>query len=293
MSTSTRHGSEPLRPPRLVPEVHTDFGELMIPFYDEELDVAQNHEHKDVIFYAGEMLRSVTVMAELWFHADNPIWYWDYQLGEQKVFYADLAISRAENPKAVTANDLLLVVEVVTTWHKAKMEKDTVRQRELNRRNLVPEFLLFFPDMDDDRILQWYFLDRQGRYILRQPVDGRYLSQSIPGLAIMPLPRESWEPGRKCRFFYKGTPLLPREDEHEARVEAERRAYHQLHQSEMAIAREQQARMAAQEEARAAVERARKAEEDAELTKKAASEANEAALREIEALERRLAEREG
>ena len=170
-----------IRRPRLVRREHEDYGDLCIPYYDEELDVAAGKPHAQVIMDFGGALRRVARYAGLEFLTDNPIWLWDRRAGKQKTFFADLALSTCFDGRDL-ADDIALIVEVVTTSHAAKMRKDTVTQKDLYEFNGIPEFVLFFPDLDDDRVLVWYRLV-EGRYQEHEAVSNRFVSQSVPGHA--------------------------------------------------------------------------------------------------------------
>jgi len=222
MSTSAQKWDvrEPLPP--LIPREHEDFGKLQIPWYDEQLGLAQGLSHKDVIFQIGDCLRRLAELAGLGFLADNPFWYWDKE--KQKTFNADLAIADTLKLKSITAQQLLLACEVVPTTNKAKLYKDTHTSRFRNEEHGVPEFLLLYPRLDDARILEWYTLIN-GSYHLIQAHDGHYASRAIPGLVIKSLKKEMWKPGRKCMLIYKDVPLMSSEDEHAARLVSEERAH--------------------------------------------------------------------
>ncbi len=209
MSTSARKLARRSALPPLVPKTHTDFGELGIMWYDEELDLAAGPPHSKTAHYFGDMLLRIAEESGYGFLSDNPIWYWDQ--GKQKAFYADLALAETNDPDVidkVTADNLLLACEVVTTTHAAKLKKDTEIQYARNEIHGVPEFLLLYPDMDDARILEWFTLI-DGRYHLMQPHEGRYASRAVPGLVIEPLAREAWQWGRKFRVFYKNRMFRP------------------------------------------------------------------------------------
>jgi len=76
----------------------------------------------------------------------------DHRNNKQKQFYPDFLLARADTPKKVTADDLLFVLEVVSTDDRRKERKDTVVMRALNEYNEVDEFVLYFPDIEDDSI---------------------------------------------------------------------------------------------------------------------------------------------
>ena len=111
-----------------------------IPYYDAELDVAQSIAHKDVIGYFLPLLQRIAKAQDLVCLSDNPIWYQETPSEERNIRYADLAFVRKTDNARFYAQDLLLVLEVVTTTHAAKCNKDTVHQRKLNQEHKVPEF---------------------------------------------------------------------------------------------------------------------------------------------------------
>ncbi len=104
----------------------------------------------------------------------------------------------------VTAGDLLLVIEVVTTTQRRKEVKDTVFQRALNEHNKVPELGLVFPDKGDPRSLQWHRLV-DGRYeeIALSEAD-KVESATIEGLVLRVKPQTDWEDGKKIDVCYRG-----------------------------------------------------------------------------------------
>jgi Uma2 family endonuclease len=185
-----------------------------IPYYDHELDIPQSIPHAEMVHDFGNFLRQVASAAALRVQSDNPIWYWIAETSEQKPFYPDYALAEPVDLSRITALDLRLVVELVSTATPAKEQKDTVRMRELNAANGVPEFLLLYPEPEDRRALRWFSLDDTNGGYREWPVpdDRRYRSQSVPGLEIEVLPPEAWQPGRKVRLWYRGD-RLPALDE--------------------------------------------------------------------------------
>ncbi|MDJ0840635.1 MAG: Uma2 family endonuclease [Acidobacteriota bacterium] len=207
--------------PALVRHVHTDYGELGIPFYDEELDVAQGVPHGYVTRILGMDLQRVAERGGFKVFADNPVWYWDWRYNKQKAFFSDLALLKPSPDEREIADDVLLAVEVVTTTHQKKMEKDTKFQKELNECNGVPEFVLYYPDMSDARSLVWFRLVNR-KYVEIEPNQDCFECQSIPGLVFKILPRTRWSPGRKVEVSYKGVLLRDPEEEFRMRLELER-----------------------------------------------------------------------
>jgi len=193
-----------LRFPRSRPPIDrnepSDFGEE-IPYYDEELEVSQRPVHKEAVSYFEIVLGSIGERLGLRLHSDFPIRYRDHRTGAQKQFYPDLALVKKETPENVTAHDLLLSMEVVTIGHKLKREKDTITMRDMNEHNGVPEFILFFPELEDERSLVWYRMDQSGYREVSPDREGFYQSQAVPGLRMRILPRDQWQPGRKVETF--------------------------------------------------------------------------------------------
>ncbi|MDJ0837927.1 MAG: hypothetical protein QNK37_15540 [Acidobacteriota bacterium] len=211
--------------PYLEPIVHTDFGEE-IPYYDEELGVGQSHGHSEMVYTISTALKTVAAETPYHYISDHPVWYWDENL-KKKVFFPDFSLVKTDHIKSVTAQQMLLVGEIVTTHHKAKREKDTVRMYERNQAHRVPEFLLLFPEMDDDRVLTWYVL-RNGKYEPLIPKNGIYESVVIPGLAIEPIPKEDWRLGCKFKALWRGRLIRTSMEEYALRREAEWRAQEHL-----------------------------------------------------------------
>jgi len=272
-ATSPVHEGQSIqaRRPPLVRRKHTEYGTLEIPFYDEELDVAQGKPHKDVVFTVGPAFQWIAQALAWEFLADNPIWYWDWRTQTQKAFYCDLALAVTDDGDRVTADDLKLVVEVVTTTHKRKEQKDCVLQKKLNELNGVSEFLLFYPDLDDERILEWFRLE--GEYYVEDPGrDGKYESRAVPGFVVELLPREQWRPGHKVRVFFQGTEILENWQEHQKRLIAEQEA----DAAELKAA-------AAKQEAAAAGQEAAAAKQEAAAAGQKAAAAEDRALKERQA----------
>jgi len=152
-----KHAEQPrekIRPyprPPIDREVPSDFG-LCIPYYDEELGVGHGEVHEHAVWFLSTVLRTVARERDLVYHSDYPVRYIDHRNNKQKQFYPDFLLARADTPKKVTADDLLFVLEVVSTDDRRKERKDTVVMRALNEYNEVDEFVLYFPDIEDDSI---------------------------------------------------------------------------------------------------------------------------------------------
>jgi hypothetical protein len=228
-----------------------------IPYYDHEYAIPQSTAHGEMIRDIGQFLDQVAVAAGLRLLSDNPIWYWLGEFDEQKPFYPDYALADPVDPACVTALNLRLAVEVVSTAHAAKERKDTVRMRELNATNGVPEFALLYPEPNDARALRWFTLD-QANATYREwplPADRRYPSQAIPGLEIEVLPPERWQPGRKIRLWYRGN-RLPAMDEVPCQVE---QATRQAEQATREAEQERRERESAERQAEQSMRQAEQA----------------------------------
>jgi Uma2 family endonuclease len=205
--------------PRPVPRLHTAFDG--IPYFDEDLQVAQSKAHRVMTSETAPILAAIADEAGLLFLSDEPIWYLHPETDEQRVFYGDFVLARPVDRMRITSSDLLLVVEVVSTNDRRKAFKDTRFQRLLNEYNGVPEFALVFPEVDDARGLTWFrFVD--GEYAEEVIAPGASVrSSSVPGLELQVRPRDAWEPGYKLEVLYRGE-LRPRLVDERARAERER-----------------------------------------------------------------------
>ncbi len=193
-----------------------------IPFYDEEFGLPQSDAHFATVLSLGNMLRRVAGLAGLREVGDYPTWYWLPDQGRQQALHPDLALSRNHAIEALTATDLVLVVEIVTTKDARKERKDTIRMRQLNEYHGVPEFLMVYPEPEDERSLRWCRHDPgSGQYReLDWPADRRYRSEAVPGLEIEVLPRAEWTLGHKLRCHYCGEVLREAEEEAAERRQA-------------------------------------------------------------------------
>ncbi len=206
-------------PPKLVRRPHV-LPECDIPYYDPELDVPTSRTHSLAMFDLQAKLAPIAKELKLELLSDNGIWYIDPSSDEQKAFYPDVALVRQLD--GVTAEDAAFVLEIVSTHNRRKERKDTVQQRNNNEANRVPEFALYFPDVDDARVLQLFRLDEDtGMYQLTPVVAGRIASDAIPGLAFQILPRSDWTEGHKIDVYFKGERCLSLEEERR-RAEGER-----------------------------------------------------------------------
>jgi hypothetical protein len=242
---------------RLIEKPHPEDATVGTPYYDEELDVAQSLAHHKTVQKLGELLDRVAAWEGLQSLGDNPVWYWDADEDCQRILYPDYALTDAENLGSVTAKSLLLAIEVVTTTHRRKEEKDTIKMRNWNELNAVPEFLLLYPEPDDPRGLIAYRYNKDQVAYENLPLGPRrrFVSQAIDGLVIEELAPDARSVGRKLRVFYRGEEVRDadaadrlalqearaRQQEARAREAADRRAL----QEAQARQQEAQAREAA------------------------------------------------
>ena len=254
-----------------------------IPYYDEELDLAQGHPHKTTVMEVGSILSDIASQAGLTALSDESIWYLEPRTNAQKNYFCDLAFSRTDQVDRVTAEDLVAVIEVVTTTERRKEYKDTVTQKKLNEYNRVPEFGLIFPEEKDERALIWHRYVRDGGYVETVIAPGNSVQVSgIPGLEIRVKPRHEWSPGRKLDIYYQGQQYLTSGKEHQRAEAAEQRAETAEQRVEVA---EQRAETAEQrvEVAEQRVEAEKERAETAELQVKAEKERAEAEKERAEA----------
>jgi len=240
----------------LEPRVHTAFDG--IPYFDAELQVPQSQAHRVAVHELGTILEAIAVEEGLDFLSDEPIWYLHPETDEQKVYYGDCVVGRSQDRRRITAESLLLVVEVVSTEDRRKELKDTKFQPLLNEYNSVPEFALAFPEPHDPRALTWYQLD-EGHYQHHELGPGaRIHSRSVPGLEFCVLPREAWQAGRKLEVRFKGEVRHPLKRERQRAEQEKARAEQEKARAEQEKARaEQEKARAEQEKARAEQEKTR------------------------------------
>ncbi|CAK0762495.1 conserved hypothetical protein [Gammaproteobacteria bacterium] len=210
---------------RLTPLLHDQELSDGIPYYDEEFEMPHLLNHTNTIHLLLELFGQVVTRAGLQRLSDNPVWYMDKE-GKRKVLYPDYALTASKNLKEITANELLLSLEVVSTLRIEKEKKDSVRMREYNAWNRVPEFVLIYPDPDDDRSVVWYRYHSETKSYQEVMLsdDRRYRSEAIPGLEIEVLKSTEWSEERKIRVYYQGKEVLKAEQERLAKEAAESQA---------------------------------------------------------------------
>jgi hypothetical protein len=188
--------------------------------------MAQSIAHSQTIMTLLPLLNRVARVAGLRWVSDNPVWYWLPEEGRQRALYPDYALTAQPSVAALTAQDLRLALEVVSTAEPAKEQKDTVVMRDRNAAHGVPEFVLIYPEPEDTRAVVWHRLDEAaGRYREVSPsAEGRYRSTAIPGLEIEVLPRADWTEGRKLRVWFQSEEVRDGETEAQARAAAEQQA---------------------------------------------------------------------
>ena len=215
-----------VRAPRPLPWLHPPESMIGTPYYDDEFEMAQSIAHMHTIYSVGPLLNRVAKAADLRVVSDNPVWYWLAEAGMQRALYPDYALTANPRVDRLTADELALALEVVSTTRVEKEHKDTVLMRERNAAHGVREFVLIYPEPDDPRSVVWHGYDeRTGRYqIVPLPADRRYRSAAVPGLELEVLPPEEWTPGRKVRVWFRGQEVRDGEAEAQGRKAAEQRA---------------------------------------------------------------------
>ena len=239
---------------RPLPWPHPPASMAGTPYYDDELDMAQSTAHMQTIFYLGSLLNDVAAAANLRVVSDNPVWYWLPEKGVQRALYPDYALTANPSTARLTAPELLLALEVVSTADAEKEEKDTVVMRDRNAAHGVREFVLIYPEPDDIRSVVWYVdEERTGQYqVVPRPANGRYRSVAIDGLELEVLPRDEWTPGRKVRVWFQGQEMHDRRTEVRLRQVAEQQADQERaarEQEQAAREQEHQARLVAEQQA--------------------------------------------
>ena len=195
--------------------------ECDIGYYDPELDVPTSPTHNAAMYDLHTKLAPIAKARGLVFMSDNSIWYLEPNTGKQKVLYPDVVF--ATRLDSVTAEDALLVIEIVSTHDARKERKDTVQQRQNNEFNQVPEFGLYFPDVDDERVFELFRWDPVSSSYVSVPrsENGRFASASMPGLEFEVLPVEVWQDGVKMDVYFEGQRCLSFEEQ---RLRADREA---------------------------------------------------------------------
>jgi hypothetical protein len=238
---------------RLIEKPHPEDATVGTPYYDEELDVAQSPAHHKTVQKLGELLDRVAAWEGLQSLGDNPVWYWDADEDCQRILYPDYALTDAENLGSVTAKSLLLAIEVVTTTHRRKEEKDTIKMRNWNELNAVPEFLLLYPEPDDPRGLIAYRYNKDQVAYENVPLGPRrrFVSQAIDGLVIEELAPDARSVGRKLRVFYRGEEVRDADAADRLALQEARARQQEARAREAADRRVLQEAQARQQEARA------------------------------------------
>lgn len=174
-----------------------------------------------MVYETGSILAAVAEEAGFRFLSDQPIWYLDPDTDLQRAYYGDWVIAERVRPERITARDLKLVIEVVSTNDRRKEIKDTGFQRVLNEYNRVPEFGLVFPEGDDSRALRWFTLEGDHYREITVSAGGELHVEGVPGLVLRVRPQRDWSEGGKIDVLYRGK-LRPPLVQERARAEAER-----------------------------------------------------------------------
>ncbi|MCB1192933.1 MAG: hypothetical protein H7A23_25595 [Leptospiraceae bacterium] len=188
---------------------HTDFGSE-IPYFDDELEMSQSIEHEITINYLSYSFKFIGKNLGLTCISDHPVWYLliKPEKGKtQKVIYPDLCMSKESDVSRITSEDLLFCLEVVSTERKEKEIKDSQLMKKLNEYNRVPEFVLIYPKLDDNRTIEYFIYDGN-QYIPLEKQNGLYHSRAIKGLSIRELPGDDWRDGEKIDVLYNGKVLV-------------------------------------------------------------------------------------
>ncbi|CAK0779761.1 hypothetical protein CCP3SC15_680006 [Gammaproteobacteria bacterium] len=228
---------------KLTPLLHSQESMDGIPYYDEEFEMPQSMNHTNTIHLLLELVGQVVARAGLQRLSDNPVWYMDKE-GNRKILYPDYALTASKRTNEITANELLLSLEVVSTSRIDKEKKDSDRMREYNAWNRVPEFVLIYPDPDDNRSVVWYRYrsETESYREVMLSEDRRYRSEAIPGLEIEILKPTEWSRERKIRVYYQGQEVLKAEQERLAKEAVEK----QLEQERLEKEQERLARITAE-----------------------------------------------
>ena len=207
------------------------------PYLDPELKVPHSKAHRILVQEIGPILSVLAKEAGLSYLSDEPIWFFDPGSDRQKAFYGDLVLAKGVDTLRITAEDLLLVMEVVTTSERRKEVKDTRFQLALNEYNGVPEFGLVFPDLDDKRALTWHRMKGK-RYEERTVAAGEEVeSSAVPGLGFRVKPENEWQEGRKLEVLWQGRRRLILEDEYARAEKGEARAEQEKARADALVAR--------------------------------------------------------
>ena len=188
---------------------HIDDGR---PFYIEDLDMSQGSEHNAVVRYLGNFFQEIADRAGYIHLSDHYVWYRNPETGARLRRAPDLMLAKPDTDiTGITAYSLLFVMEVVSILEKRVERKDTVEMKARNQMHGVPEYVLYFPDMKDERAIQYFRLDEaSGRYkSVGHNGQGFYDSVSIPGMRLCLLPPYQWRPGRKVDIYWGAEKFLP------------------------------------------------------------------------------------
>ena len=223
-------------PARLVPRLHDPVDDR--PFYDTELDVGQSDAHSIMAIDLASIFGAIALDRGLQRMSDQSMWFLHPQDDRQQVAFNDLVLLKEDaDISRVTAEDALVVAEVVTTTERRKEVKDTRFQLAMNEYNQVPEFALFFPELEDERSLRYFRLNDQRLYDERSLEPGQQImSRTIMGLAFRVMPRDKWTPGRKVEVILDGELRPPLEGERARAEEARREAEQARAETEQAQA---------------------------------------------------------
>jgi Uma2 family endonuclease len=212
--------------------VHEDFEG--IPYFDEALQVPASNAHRIAVFDLGTVLETVAQDSGLLFASDHPVWYLHPETDEQRRFYGDLVIAKNVALKTITADSIVLVIEVVSTHDRRKEIKDSVFQRAVNEYNGIREFGLLFPEADDSRSLVWFTLDQGGRYQEVSLSPGAEVDVAgLPGLTLRVKTVSEWQEGSKIEVVFRGELRRPLRQERQRAEQEKQRAEQEKQRAEL------------------------------------------------------------
>jgi FKBP-type peptidyl-prolyl cis-trans isomerase len=274
--------------PTIEPLVHTNFGSG-IPYYDDELKMAQSIEHLIAVTYLVYCFDLIAKALDYSCLSDNPVWYLTHKPKKgtiQKVLYPDICISKLLDTSRTTAHNLLLSLEVVSTERWRKEVKDTQVMKARNEYNQVPEFILVYPKASDNRSIECYRHNGY-RYVQVPLKSGVYHSRVIKGMSIREIPRDDWKNGEKIEVLFNGEVLVRYADlwfqKKQESLEKERERK-RAEQAEREKEKEQKRAEQAEKEKEKEQKRAEQAEKEKEREQKRAEQAE----REKEKIEKQL-----
>ncbi|MCB1193109.1 MAG: hypothetical protein H7A23_09200 [Leptospiraceae bacterium] len=204
----------------LQPLLHTDFGSG-IPYYDEEFELMQGEAHKKAITKYGPCFEWIEETIGYKYLSDQPIWFFNPQKRKQEAIAGDLVLAKHTDVSKITAEAILFYMEVVSIDDPRRESRDTLEKKPLCEYNGVPEFGLYFPDIKDRRIFEFYRLVNGKYYSVPEDGYGKWCSKTVEGLCIERLSEDEWRDGEKIRIWFENEKLLDLRREMDMRKKAE------------------------------------------------------------------------